>query len=258
MNRAMIIVALSVSSRQKALDIAGTLDPAVCRVKVGPELFSVAGPEVISDLQRMGFDVFVDLRWYEMPRVISNTIRTMADLGVWMVSVHTMGGRKMMEAAANAAAHSRCRPLVVGATLLTTMGADDLKEIGIAQLPIHVPMEYCSLRELDRVQRISQTVPFVFLLAGLASQSGLDGVVCSGQETAGLREKYPESFQLVVSGIRLSGQEASDMRRVVTPEVAVRSGADYLLIGHPIVEAIDPRAALLDFSGRIRSLTENA
>ncbi len=258
MSRATVIVALSVSSREKALQVARMLNPVACRVKVGSELFSVAGPEVISDLQKMGFDVFVDLRWYEIPRVISSTIRTMADLGVWMVSVHAMGGRKMMEAAANAAAHSRCRPLVVSATLLTTMGADDLKEIGIAQLPIHVPMEYCSLRELDRVQRISQTVPFVFLLANLAAQSGLDGVVCSGQETAGLREKYPESFRLVVSGIRLTGQEENDARRVVTPEVAVRSGADYLLIGHPIVEAIDPRAALLDFSGRIRSLTENA
>ena len=188
MSRATVIVALSVSSREKALQVARMLNPVACRVKVGSELFSVAGPEVISDLQKMGFDVFVDLRWYEIPRVISSTIRTMADLGVWMVSVHAMGGRKMMEAAANAAAHSRCRPLVVSATLLTTMGADDLKEIGIAQLPIHVPMEYCSLRELDRVQRISQTVPFVFLLANLAAQSGLDGVVCSGQETAGLRE----------------------------------------------------------------------
>ncbi|MBP5993929.1 MAG: orotidine-5'-phosphate decarboxylase [Candidatus Moranbacteria bacterium] len=258
MSRAMIIVALSVSSRQKALDIASTLDPAVCRVKVGAELFLAAGPEVVHELQRMGFDVFLDLRLYEMPRVIDNAIRTMADLGVWMVSVHTMGGRNMMEAAAAAAVHSCSRPWVVGATLLTTMGSDDLEKIGIAKLPIHIPREYLSRPSSERAAPIAPTVPFVFRLADLASQSGLDGVVCSGQETAGLREKYPESFQLVVSGIRLSGQETNDMRRVVTPEVAVRAGADYLLIGHPIVEAIDPRAALLDFSGRIRSLTENA
>ncbi len=252
MGRAMMIVALSVSSRQKALDIAGVLDPTLCRVKVGPELFLAGGPEIISQLQGMGFDVFLDLRLYEMPRVIDSTIRTIADLGVWMVSVHTMGGRKMMEAAANAAAHSRYHPWVVGATLLTTMEASDLKEIGIAQLPIHIPMDYLSLRELDRVTPISPTVPFVCRLADLASQSGLDGVVCSGQETVSLREKYPESFQLVVSGIRLSGQEENDARRVVTPEAAVRAGADYLLIGRPIVEASDPRAVFLDFDARTR------
>lgn len=258
MSRATVIVALSVSSREKALQVASMLDPAICRVKVGAELFSAAGPEVVSDLRKMGFDVFVDLRWYEMPRAISNTVRTMADLGVWMVSVHTMGGRKMMEAAADAAAHSRCRPLVVGATLLTTMGADDLKEIGIAQLPIHVPMWYFSLPESERVMPVSPTVPFVYLLADLVQQSGLDGVVCSGQEAAGLREKHPESFRLVVSGIRLSGQEESDARRVVTPEAAVRAGADYLLVGRPIIESSDPEAALLCFDERIRQSSGEA
>lgn len=252
MSRATVIVALSVSSREKALRVASMLDPVVCQVKVGSELFSVAGPGVISDLQKMGFDVFADLRLYEMPRVIGNTIRTLANLGVWMVSVHTMGGRKMMEAAANTAVTSRHCPLVVGATLLTTMGADDLKEIGIAQLPIHVSLESFSRPVSEQVTPVSPTVPFVFRLADLAKQSGLDGVVCSGQETAGLREKYPESFRLVVSGIRLYGQDENDVRRVVTPEVAVRSGADHLLIGRPIIEASDPQVAFLGFDVRIR------
>lgn len=253
MSRAKIIVALSVSSKRRALSIASELDPHVCRVKVGSELFLAAGSEVISDLQMMGFDVFVDLRWYEIPRVISNTIRMMADLGVWMVSVHTMGGRKMMEAAANATAHShRHRPLVVGATLLSTMGAGDLKEIGIAQLPIRVSLSPSSRLASEREAPISQTVPFVLHLADLAEQSGLDGVVCSGEETAGLREKYPESFQLVVSGIRLDGQDKNDERRVVTPEVAVRAGADHLLIGQPIVESFAPQFAFLRFDARVR------
>jgi len=217
-----IIVALDFPDAKGALESAARLDPRLCRVKVGKELFVASGPELVQRLQSRGFEVFLDLKFHDIPNTVAGACRAAASLGVWMVNVHASGGEAMM-AAAREAVHACAKPpLLIAVTILTSLDDRSLARIGFAG----------GVRE--RVEA----------LAGLARQCGLDGVVCSAEEAPRVRALAPPPFALVTPGIRLAGDAKDDQARVVTPAQAQRLGADYLVIGRPITRSADPAATL--------------
>ncbi|GAA5525350.1 orotidine 5'-phosphate decarboxylase [Microbulbifer aestuariivivens] len=218
-----VIVALDYDSAEAALAMADRLDPSLCRVKVGKELFTIAGPNVVRQLVARGFEVFLDLKFHDIPNTVAAAVRAAAELGVWMVNVHASGGARMMKAAVEALApYGETRPLLIGVTILTSTAPEELLETGVTR----------SLQEQ------------VLALASLAKSCGLDGVVCSAQEAAALRHECGEDFALVTPGIRPSGSAADDQRRIVTPAQALELGSSYLVVGRPITAAQDPALAL--------------
>jgi orotidine-5'-phosphate decarboxylase len=217
-----IIVALDFAEVSQALDLAARLHPGVCRLKIGKELFTRGGPVLVEKLLAQGFHLFLDLKFHDIPHTVAQACKAAADLGVWMVNVHTLGGRKMLEAAGDAIATCATRPLLIGVTLLTSLDTQDLLDIGIT----------ASVEEE------------VVRLASLAQQSGLDGVVCSAREARSLRARFGPDFCLVTPGIRPAGAAAQDQSRTMTPAAALHAGATYLVIGRPITQAPDPLAAL--------------
>ncbi len=219
---ARVIVALDYPDARPALELAARLDPAACRLKVGKELFTAAGPQLVRELVGKGFGVFLDLKFHDIPNTTAAACRAAADLGVWMLNVHAGGGRRMMQAAREAVDMSTHKPLLIGVTVLTSMDETALRETGVERNP--------------REQ--------VLHLAGLAQQSGLDGVVCSAREAAELRARFGPDFVLVTPGIRPAGTDAGDQSRIMTPGSAIRAGSDYLVIGRPITQAADPLSAL--------------
>lgn len=219
-----IIVALDFSSAQEALALADQLDPRLCRVKVGKELFTRCGPSVVESLQARGFEVFLDLKFHDIPNTTAQAVKAAADLGVWMVNVHCSGGVRMMAACREILDQStNNRLLLIGVTVLTSLEQADLAELGLSVTP-----EQQVLR-----------------LAGLAQHAGLDGLVCSAQEASLLKREYP-SLQLVTPGIRPVGSVQDDQRRVLTPVQAIAAGSDYLVIGRPITQASQPIQVLQD------------
>lgn len=216
-----IIVALDYSKGSDALIMADQLDPGRCRLKVGKELFTHEGPHVVRQLQKRGFDVFLDLKFHDIPNTVAAACSAAADLGVWMVNVHALGGRRMMEAARKAIDANGHSTLLIAVTVLTSMAAEDLREIGLSDSPQHE----------------------VLRLATLAHDSGLDGLVCSAQEAGTLNERFGRDFLFVTPGVRPAGSDAGDQRRVMTPELAIKSGASHLVIGRPITQASDPALA---------------
>jgi orotidine-5'-phosphate decarboxylase len=217
-----VIVPLDFPGEAEALAFAARLDARLCRVKVGKELFVAAGPSVVQRLQERGFEVFLDLKFHDIPNTVAGACRSAARLGVWMLNVHASGGEAMMRAAREALAGLARPPLLIAVTILTSLSQEDLARIGLAG----------SVEE--NVER----------LARLARACGLDGVVCSAQEASALRRATGPDFTLVTPGIRLAAAKADDQSRVVTPVEAVRLGADYLVIGRPITQAPDPAATL--------------
>jgi orotidine-5'-phosphate decarboxylase len=224
-----IIVALDYSEASLALDLVARLDPALCRLKVGKELFTVAGPQLLEQLMRRGFEVFLDLKFHDIPNTTAQACKAAAALGVWMVNVHALGGRKMMEAASEAVAQASRPPKLIAVTVLTSMAKEDLAELGMAVTPAEL----------------------VLRLATLARDSGVDGVVCSAQEAALLRQHCGGEFCLVTPGIRLADAAADDQSRIMTPCAALEAGASYLVIGRPITRAADPLMALQVISQQI-------
>ena len=222
MDSKRVIVALDFPDAGAAFAMAARLDPAHCRVKVGKELFVAAGPAVVKGLHDLGFEVFLDLKFHDIPNTVAGACRAAANLGVWMVNIHASGGAAMMRAAREAVAPFARPPLLIGVTVLTSLSDAELAEIGFARSAAEV---------VDR-------------LARLASANGLDGVVCSAEEAAMLRESLGERFVTVTPGIRLPGDAKGDQTRVMTPEDAVRHGAHYLVIGRPITQSADPAATL--------------
>ena len=213
-----IIVALDFAELSLAINFAKRLDPKLCKVKVGKELFTNSGPAVVDHLQSLGFDVFLDLKFHDIPKTVYGAVKQAASMGVWMVNVHAAGGSRMLFSAKEAILNFDKPPILVAVTVLTSMEQDDLSEIGI----------YTSVAEQ------------VFKLAQLSKGNGLDGVVCSAHEAAELRNNFGKEFILVAPGIRSSNQPADDQRRVVTVSKAIRSGVDYLVLGRSIRVARDP------------------
>ncbi|HBU28821.1 MAG: orotidine 5'-phosphate decarboxylase [Thiobacillus sp. GWE1_62_9] len=232
MNSTKIIVALDYADAASALALVERLDPALCRLKMGKELFTAAGPDLVRALVARGFEVFLDLKFHDIPNTVAAACRAAASLGVWMMNVHASGGRRMMEAAREALADLPHPPLLIAVTVLTSMSAEDLGEVGVAGSPA------------DQVLR----------LARLTQACKLDGVVCSAQEATLLRADLGTDFRLVTPGIRPAGADTGDQRRVMTPVEALRAGATDLVIGRPITAAPDPLAALQ----QIRSDIQNA
>ncbi len=217
-----IVIALDYAEPAAALAMASQLDPARCRLKVGKELFTRGGPALVEQLQQRGFQVFLDLKFHDIPNTTAKAVAAAAELGVWMVNVHASGGRRMMEQAREELERYSMRPLLIAVTVLTSMEAADLREIGIEVSP------------QEQVLR----------LARLTQQSGLDGVVCSAQEARLLKQELGADFKLVTPGIRPASAEVGDQRRILTPADAIAAGSDYLVIGRPITKAADPLAAL--------------
>lgn len=225
-----IIVALDFDTAGETLKLVKQLKPEACRLKVGKELFTTAGPALVEQLAGDGFDVFLDLKFHDIPNTVAAACKAAARLGVWMVNVHAMGGSKMMMAAREALEGLGERPKLIAVTVLTSMGKNDLLEIGIDAEP------------QDAVLR----------LARLAGSCGLDGVVCSAREAALLKQEMGRSFQLVTPGIRPANAAKDDQNRVMTPTEALRMGADYLVIGRPITRAEDPLGVLNEINKEIQ------
>lgn len=226
-----IIVALDFPDAASALVLVDRLEPGLCRLKVGKELFTVAGPELVRTLVARGFEVFLDLKFHDIPNTVAAACRAAASLGVWMMNVHASGGRRMMTAAQEVLVSLPHPPLLIAVTVLTSMSAEDMSELGVAGAPA------------DQVLR----------LARLAQACKLDGVVCSAQEAAMLRAEVGADFRLVTPGIRPLGAEAGDQRRVMTPSEALRAGATDLVIGRPITGAPDPLAALKQIQSELQN-----
>ena len=218
-----IIVALDFDALTPALELARQLDPEQCRLKVGKELFTCCGPEIVKQLHQLGFDVFLDLKFHDIPNTVAKAVKAAAELGVWMVNVHASGGLEMMKAARQALdGYGEKRPLLIAVTVLTSMNSDELFEIGYQR---------------DAQQQVLH-------LAGLAQRAGLDGVVCSSQEAALLKAELGADFLLVTPGIRPSNAQAGDQKRIMTPAQALQAGSDYLVVGRPITQAESPLQAL--------------
>ena len=224
-----VIVALDMADAQDALGLARRLEPSACRLKVGKELFTACGPALLDELHDLGFQVFLDLKFHDIPNTVAAAVLAAARRGVWMVNVHASGGRRMLVAAREALEAVPQPPLLIGVTVLTSMDESDYAEVGFS-LPL-----------AEQVQR----------LARLCQQSGLDGVVCSAREAAVLRESCGADFALVTPGIRPAGSASDDQRRVLTPAQAVAQGASYLVVGRPITRAADPAAALAEINASL-------
>ncbi len=222
-----IIVALDFNSSKLALDMADSLDPDSCRLKIGKELFTACGPELVKQVQDRGFDVFLDLKFHDIPNTVAKAVSVAGQLGVWMLNVHASGGQSMMQAAREALAEfGKGRPKLIAVTVLTSLAQADLSQIGID----------CSPQEQ------------VNKLANLARDSGLDGVVCSAAETRLLRAQLPNDFCLVTPGIRRAEDASGDQKRILGPAEAISSGSDYLVVGRPITQASSPNDALKEFN----------
>ncbi|MCM8511473.1 MULTISPECIES: orotidine-5'-phosphate decarboxylase [Acinetobacter] len=219
-----IIVALDAKSQYDALKIADQLDPSLCRLKVGKELFTHEGPSVVKALHDKGFEVFLDLKFHDIPNTTAQAVCAAADLGVWMVNVHASGGRKMMETCVERLKAGNYSTQLIAVTVLTSMGREDLRDIGL------------DIEPFEQVKR----------LAKLTQDSGLDGVVCSAQEAKMLRQDLGAEFALVTPGIRPAGANADDQKRIVTPKQAMLDGSTHLVIGRPITQSANPSQTLQD------------
>lgn len=230
-----IIVALDYATAEAASALVARLDPQLCKLKVGKELFTAAGPAWVEHLVAQGYGVFLDLKFHDIPHTVAQACKAAAALGVWMVNVHALGGRAMMTAAREALENTPNRPKLIAVTVLTSMGANDLADLGISEAPHQL------------VRR----------LARLARNCKLDGVVCSAQEAAMLREEQGPDFCLVTPGIRPTSASKDDQNRVMTPAEALRAGSNYLVIGRPITQAPDPLQALQAIRQEIATIGES-
>lgn len=211
-----IIVALDFSSAEEALQLARKLKPHLCRLKVGKELFTAAGPQLIEKLRTMDYEIFLDLKFHDIPNTVASACKAAASLGVWMTNVHALGGRKMLAAAREAIPRGSTKLIAV--TLLTSMDQNDIADIGLQGEPKQI----------------------VLRLAKLTKDCALDGVVCSALEAVNLRQQFGADFCLVTPGIRPADSQANDQKRITTPQQAMRNGASYLVIGRPITQSSDP------------------
>ena len=212
-----IIVALDFPSAEDALLLVKKLQPELCRLKVGKELFTATGPQLIEKLTHQGFEVFLDLKFHDIPNTVASACKAAANLGVWMINVHALGGRKMLTAAREAIPHGSATKLIA-VTLLTSMDQSDITDIGLQGSPEQI----------------------VLRLAQLTNDCGLDGVVCSALEAAQLRQHFGAEFCLVTPGIRPVDNQLNDQKRIATPQQAIQNGASYLVIGRPITQSNNP------------------
>lgn len=220
-----ILVALDYADKNAALAFVDNIDPRDCRLKVGKEMFTLFGPQFVRELQQRQFEIFLDLKFHDIPNTAAHAVAAAAELGVWMVNVHASGGARMMTAAREALLpFGKEAPLLIAVTVLTSMEAEDLRGIGIELSPA------------DYAER----------LALLTKECGLDGVVCSAHEATRLKASCGQAFKLVTPGIRPAGSSVGDQRRIMTPVEAAQAGVDYMVIGRPITQSPEPAETLLE------------
>jgi orotidine-5'-phosphate decarboxylase len=227
-----IIVALDYADARSATILVDRLQPSACRLKVGKELFTASGPEFVAMLVKRGFDIFLDLKFHDIPNTVAQACKAAAALGVWMLNVHALGGRTMMQSAREAIGTAPGRPRLIAVTVLTSMAEKDLHEVGIDAAPF------------DEALR----------LAALARECGLDGVVCAAHEAGAIRGQLGESFLRVTPGIRLPGDPAGDQKRVMTPRQALESGSSYLVIGRSVTRAAQPLEVLARINSEVAAM----
>ncbi len=227
-----IIVALDFSSESEVLSLADRLTPELCRLKIGKELFTSTGPELVEKLQNKGFEIFLDLKFHDIPNTVASACRAAAKLGVWMMNVHALGGVNMMRAAREALDKQSNSPLLIAVTILTSMDEDSIRQVGLSGSPMSN----------------------VINLANLAYETALDGVVCSAREVKQLTENHKNDFLYVTPGIRMADDSVQDQQRVMTPDKAIEQGADYLVIGRPVTQADDPIAKLQEINNLIKTV----
>lgn len=234
MNEPRVIVALDYDDKAKALAFVDSLDPALCKLKVGKEMFTLFGPDFVKSLVGKGFDVFLDLKFHDIPNTVAKACKAAAELGVWMVNVHASGGLPMMEAAKAAiASSSHPQTKLIAVTVLTSMDDAQLADVVSGVTPEQQ----------------------VLKLAKLTQRAGLDGIVCSAKEATALREYMDDDFLLVTPGIRPAGTAAGDQKRVMTPEDAIRHGVSYLVMGRPITQADSPLDVLTSVNESLAGLS---
>ena len=226
-----IIIALDYPNEASAWQLIDQLDAKMCRLKIGKEMFTRLGPDFVRKVIDKGFDVFLDLKYHDIPNTVAAACEAGADLGVWMMNVHAAGGRKMMETAANRLAKFQSRPLLIAVTILTSLSADEVAEIGYPGSP------------QENVSRFAE----------LTESSGLDGVVCSPLEAGVLRGERSADFRLVTPGVRPAAASMDDQTRVMTPGNAMRAGSDFLVIGRPITAAENPLESLIAINAEVMS-----
>ncbi|CAM3084967.1 orotidine-5'-phosphate decarboxylase [Moritella viscosa] len=227
-----VVVALDYADEASALNFVDKINPSQCRLKVGKEMFTLFGPEFVRKLVARDFDVFLDLKFHDIPNTVAKAVAAAAELGVWMVNVHACGGQRMMEAAKAALVpYGDKAPILIAVTVLTSMEQEDLAQMGVNITPAEQ----------------------VIRLATLTQKSGLDGVVCSSQEASMLKKELGDSFLLITPGIRPAGSAAGDQRRIMTPVEAVTAGSDYLVIGRPITQAESPMQVLTEINESLAS-----
>ena len=231
MNPKPLLIALDYNRGADALALAAQLSPDLCRLKIGKELYTREGRQLVEALQGIGYDIFLDLKYHDIPNTVAAALRVAAEMGVWMVNVHASGGRKMLETAADALARYRQPPLLIAVTVLTSLGDGELREIGIDEpLAAHVAR-----------------------LTALAASSGLNGVVCSAHEAGAVKAAHGRDFLTVTPGIRPAGSSADDQTRTMTPAAALQAGSDYLVIGRPVTRAEKPAVALADIIASLKT-----
>lgn len=227
-----IVVALDFESSEQAFELLDRVDSDLCRVKVGKELFTIGGPNLVRQIIDRGFDVFLDLKFHDIPNTVARAVKAASTLGVWMINVHASGGMAMMEQAKEALEPMGSdKPLLIAVTVLTSLVTEDLVQIGVAANPE------------DQVSK----------LAFLTQEAGLDGVVCSAAETRLLRSQFPKDFCLVTPGIRRLEDASGDQRRVVGPADAILNGSNFLVVGRPITRAEEPNEVLKEFNSAVAS-----
>jgi len=226
-----VLIALDYDDQQTALNFVKQLSPDTCRLKVGKEMFTYFGPAFVKELIELGFDVFLDLKFHDIPNTVAKAVTAAAKMGVWMVNVHASGGVEMMTKAKQALEQfGDDAPLLIAVTVLTSMDAAELTRLGVDKTPAEQ----------------------VIYLAKLAKESGLDGVVCSAQEAKQLKAALGDEFKLVTPGIRPAGSDAGDQKRIMTPKQAIDDGSDYLVVGRPITQAADPVAVLNEINDSLK------
>ncbi len=224
-----LIVALDVPGATQARQIVQAIGEAATTYKIGKQLFTAEGPQVVRDLVASGRKVFLDLKFHDIPNTVAAAVRSAADLGVSMLTVHASGGSAMLKAAVEAASQSSAKPMVLAVTVLTSLSDADLQELGIT----------------------GNVLTQVLRLGALARAAGCSGLVASAQEARALRQALGEGFAIVTPGVRPAGSAAGDQARVVTPRDAIAAGADYLVVGRPILEAADPARATRQIASEI-------
>lgn len=231
MNSSRVVVPLDFPDQEQALALCQQLPPDQCKLKIGKELFTRAGPALVTKLIDSGYDIFLDLKYHDIPNTVAQACKAAAELGVWMLNVHACGGKQMLQAAREAIDSSSKQPLLIAVTVLTSMNEEELTEIGVTRsLP-------------DQVMH----------LASMTKDAGLDGVVCSAREAAQLKQNFGPEFCLVTPGIRPASAAKDDQKRIMTPAEAIKAGSHYLVIGRPITRAEDPGAALAAINAEISS-----